>query len=47
MYMGSDIGKRSDIEFSTIDSETHINNMIKERSGSQEKFWKEKLNAVR
>ena len=47
MYMGSDIGRRSDIEFSTIDSETHMNNMLKESSGIQVKFWKEKINALR
>ena len=47
MYMGSDIGGRSDIEFSTIDSETHIKNLEKERNKKSQDFWKEKVNASR
>ena len=45
--MGSDIGGRSDIEFSTIDSETHIKNLEKERNKKSQDFWKEKVNALR
>ena len=47
MYMGSDIGGRSDIEFSTIDSEDHIKNLEKQRTKKSQDFWKEKVNAIR
>tara|TARA_R110000823_G_scaffold281739_2_gene399968 strand:- start:605 stop:844 length:240 start_codon:yes stop_codon:yes gene_type:complete len=47
VFMGSDIGARSDIEFSTIDSETHVKNLEKQRIKKSQKFWKEQVNAVR
>ena len=47
MYMGSDVGKRSDIEFSVVDSDTHVKNLEKQRQAKQNKYWKEKINAIR
>lgn len=47
LYMGTERGKRSDVEFSTIDMDTHTNSMVKERQEESNKFWKEKVNAVR
>ena len=47
MFMVSEIGRRSDIEFSSIDVESHMNSILKNRELKQQNFWKEKVNAIR
>jgi len=47
MFMVSEIGRRSDIEFSSIDVEAHMNSILKNRELKQQNFWKEKVDAIR
>jgi hypothetical protein len=47
MFMASEIGRRSDIEFSSIDAEAHMNSILKNRELKQQNFWKEKVDAIR
>tara|TARA_R100001086_G_scaffold214744_1_gene130837 strand:+ start:258 stop:407 length:150 start_codon:yes stop_codon:yes gene_type:complete len=41
--MQSEIGKRSDIEFSEVSMDSHINKINKDRIAKSNKFWKEKV----
>ena len=43
MFMGSEIGKRSDIEFSTISMDEHIANSAKERQRKNNKVWENRI----
>jgi len=41
--MQSEIGKRSDIEFSTVSMDSHIDKINKDKITKSNKFWKEKI----
>ena len=43
MFMGSEIGKRSDIEFSTINMDDHIAKSAKEREKKTNKIWADRI----
>jgi|21_taG_2_1085346.scaffolds.fasta_scaffold00997_7 hypothetical protein len=47
MFMMSEKGKRSDIEFNTISLDEHVASEVAQRESQQKEFWKEKVNAVR
>ena len=44
--MQSEIGKRSDIEFSTVSMDSHIDKINKDKIAKSNKFWKEKVSRV-
>ena len=44
LFMQSEIGKRSDIEFSTVSMDSHIDKINKDKIEKSNKFWKEKVN---
>jgi len=43
MFMGSEIGKRSDIEFSTMSMDDHIAKTKKTNKHTSNKIWKERI----
>jgi len=43
MYMGSEIGKRSDIEFSTMSMDDHIAQTAKEKTTKNNKVWADRI----
>lgn len=43
MYMGSEIGKRSDIEFSTMSMDDHIAQTAKEKTNKSNKIWADRI----
>ena len=43
LFMQSEIGKRSDIEFSTVSMNSHIDKLNKNKIEKSNKFWKEKV----
>ena len=43
MYMGSEIGKRSDIEFSTMGMDDHIAKTAKDRTSKNNKVWADRI----
>jgi len=43
LFMQSEIGKRSDIEFSEVSMDSHINKINKDKIKKSNKFWKEKV----
>lgn len=43
LFMQSEIGKRSDIEFSTVSMDSHIDKLNKNKIEKSNKFWKEKV----
>ena len=43
MFMQSEIGKRSDIEFSEVSMDSHINKLNKDKRSKSQKFWNEKV----
>jgi hypothetical protein len=47
MFMMSEQGKRSDIEFNTISLDDHVASEVAQREAKQKNFWKEKVNAIR
>lgn len=47
MFMMSERGKRSDVEFSVKSMDDAVNTEIARRQNKQKKFWKEKANAIR
>jgi len=43
MFMGSEIGKRSDIEFSTMSMDDHIGKISRDRSKKESKIWADRI----
>ena len=43
LYMMSEVGKRTDIEFSTTTMDSHIDKINKDRAKKSTKFWDSKL----
>ena len=43
MFMGSEIGRRSDIEFSEVSMDSHINKINKKKLKKSGKFWSDKV----
>jgi len=43
MFMQSEIGKRSDIEFSTMSMDDHIAKSAKSRNKNTNKIWKDRI----
>tara|TARA_R100000278_G_C5392850_1_gene136768 strand:+ start:38 stop:283 length:246 start_codon:yes stop_codon:yes gene_type:complete len=43
LYMMSEAGKRSDVEFSTISMDSHVEKLSKERKIKDNKMWKERI----
>ena len=43
LYMMSEVGKRTDIEFSTTTMDSHIDKIKKDRAKKSAKFWDSKL----
>ena len=43
LYMMSEVGKRTDIEFSTTTMDSHIDKINKDRAKKNSKFWDGKL----
>lgn len=43
LFMQSEIGKRSDIEFSTVSMDSHIDKLNKNKIEKSNNFWKEKV----
>tara|TARA_R100001163_G_C5001524_1_gene150491 strand:+ start:672 stop:812 length:141 start_codon:yes stop_codon:yes gene_type:complete len=39
----SEVGKRSDVEFSTISMDSHVEKLSKERKIKDNKMWKERI----
>ena len=43
LFMMSEIGKRSDMEFSTVSMDDHIKTVSKGKKERQDKVWKERI----
>ena len=43
LFMQSEIGKRSDIEFSTMSMDDHIGKISKDRSEKESKIWADRV----
>jgi len=43
MFMRSEAGKRTDMEFSTISMDDHINKMAKDKKTRQNKVWQDRV----
>ena len=43
LYMGSEIGRRTDIEFSSVTMGSHIDKIKKDRAKKDTKFWNNKV----
>ena len=43
MFMRSEAGKRTDMEFSTISMDDHINKMAKDKKARQNKIWQDRV----
>jgi hypothetical protein len=43
MFMRSEAGKRTDMEFSTISMDDHINKMAKDKKARQNKVWQDRV----
>ena len=44
LYMGSEIGKRTDIEFSRESVDSHVKKINKDRAKKNQAFWNKKSN---
>jgi hypothetical protein len=43
LFMQSEIGKRSDIEFSTMSMDDHIGKISRDRSKKESKIWADRI----
>ena len=47
LYMMSEVGKRTDVEFSHVSMEDSIKEIKQDRTERNQKFWKDKLKEYR